>query len=156
MSVRGAKAPGVVLAGVAVVALVLGGLFVTDRLEGASGTAVVKPALVGQAPRWHDGYNHFIVTVTAPLSVLAGKMLAQSRHDVGDRRAVLVHSAVGARPNPKSAQLTVALRSSSRPSHLGGAAASGVARSGPPPPAAGVPGAAPGSGPLAVGYPKLG
>ena len=91
MSVRDAKAPGVAMAGVAVVGLVLGGLFVTDRLEASSGTTAVKPALVGQAPRWHDGYNHFIVTVAAPLSLVAGQALGEKpQGEIDDRRSPTV------------------------------------------------------------------
>ena len=69
MSLRGTRRPGVALAGVAAVGLLLGGL-VLGRLEQGPGGTVVTRALAAPAPRWGDGYNHFVLTVQRPVGRL--------------------------------------------------------------------------------------
>ncbi len=70
MSVRYGKAQGVALCGVAAVSLLAGGM-VFFRAGGASAGVPVKPVLVGNAPSWDDGYNHFILTMSGPVPVAA-------------------------------------------------------------------------------------
>ena len=70
MSVRDGKAQGVALAGVAAVGLLVGGMVVV-RSGGASAGVPVKPVLEGSAPHWADGYNHFVLTMSGPVPVVA-------------------------------------------------------------------------------------
>ena len=70
MSVRDGKAQGVALAGVAAVGLLVGGM-VFVRSSGASAGVPVKPVLEGSAPHWADGYNHFILTMSGTVPMVA-------------------------------------------------------------------------------------
>ena len=81
MLLRGTRRPGVALAGVAAVGLLLGGL-VLGKLEQGPGGAVVTRALVQRAPRWADGYNHFVLTVERPV----GELPRGAYRRVGRRR----------------------------------------------------------------------
>src|SRR5580658_5445800 len=119
MSVRDAKGPGFALAGVAVVALVLGGVVVTKVLNGSAGGTARRAALVGPVPRWHDGYNHFILTVKAPLSPVATKALDESLHPAGDGGAAMTQRAGPGRPATVPARLAGAVKRSSHAGHAG-------------------------------------
>jgi subtilisin family serine protease len=77
MSVRYGKAQGVALCGVAAVGLLAGGM-VFLRVVSASAGVPVKRALEGSAPRWDDGYNHFILTMSGPVPVAADGSVIRS------------------------------------------------------------------------------
>ena len=76
MSVRDAKAPVVAVAGVAIVGLFVGGMIFRSSLGHAPARPLDKPVLVGPAPHWTDGYNHFILTMAAPVPPVADKNTA--------------------------------------------------------------------------------
>lgn len=71
MRFRLARAQGVALAGVATAAVFAGGLLFS--VSGARHSAVTAKTsvLAGPTPHWHDGYNHFILTMAAPVSTTA-------------------------------------------------------------------------------------
>ena len=114
MSVRDARAPSIALAGVAVAGLLVGGMFFRNAMDGPAGNVVTQRALAATAPRWHDGYHHFILTVAAPLSPVAGRILVASRDQRGDRRPAVTHSAVGAPAPAPAVELTVAIKHSGK------------------------------------------
>ena len=88
MRLRVARAQGVALTGFAAVAVFAGGFFYATSSARSSAVTADKPALAGPTPHWADGYNHFIVTVMAPIPPVAGTSPALSRLKRGDRRPV--------------------------------------------------------------------
>ncbi len=106
MSVRDGKAQGVALAGVAAIGLLVGGM-VFVRSAGTSAGVPVKAVLNGSAPRWADGYNHFILTMSGPVPLIGDGSVAK-------RSAA--PTPAGARPE--------AGRAAQVPSRLGAASAS--------------------------------
>ncbi|MGD0811925.1 MAG: hypothetical protein ABSA91_19785, partial [Acidimicrobiales bacterium] len=106
MSVRDGKAQGVALAGVAAIGLLVGGM-VFVRSAGTSAGVPVKAVLNGSAPRWADGYNHFILTMSGPVPLVGDGSVAKR----------------SAAPTPAGAR-TEAGRAAQVPSRLGAASAS--------------------------------
>jgi subtilisin family serine protease len=90
MSARHGKAQGVALAGVAAVGLLVGGMVFVGS-GGANAGVPVKPVLEGSAPQWADGYNHFILTMSGPVPLVAdGSVIrgfATGKPAGGQRRA---------------------------------------------------------------------
>src|SRR5579863_7904641 len=90
MSARYGRAQGVALAGVAAVALLVGGMAFVGS-GGANAGVPVKPVLEGSAPQWADGYNHFILTMSGPVPLVADGSLtrapATAKRAGGQRRA---------------------------------------------------------------------
>ena len=90
MSARYGRAQGVALAGVAAVGLLVGGMVFVGS-GGANAGVPVKPVLEGSAPQWADGYNHFILTMSGPVPLVADGSLtrgsATAKPAGGQRRA---------------------------------------------------------------------
>ena len=79
MSRRDARAQGVALAGVAAVALVIGGvIYKESSSQPGSHRAPVLAALVSRSAHWADGYHHFIVTVAVPTTASASSRRGRS------------------------------------------------------------------------------
>ena len=76
MSARYGRAQGVALAGVAAVGLLVGGMVFVGS-SGANAGVLVKPVLEGTAPQWADGYNHFILTMSGPVPLVADGSLTR-------------------------------------------------------------------------------
>ncbi|HMK97868.1 MAG TPA: S8 family serine peptidase [Acidimicrobiales bacterium] len=94
--------------------LVLGGVVVRSSLEGRATTTTSRAALALVAPRWHDGVNHFILTVAAPLPRDAVSLLNRALvQAVRARPGHSIRAASGARAAAAGpshpAQLTMAL-----------------------------------------------
>ena len=91
MSARYGRAQGVALAGVAAVGLVVGGMVFVGSGGAANAGVPVKPVLEGSAPQWADGYNHFILTMSGPVPLVADGSLtrgpASAKLPGGQRRA---------------------------------------------------------------------
>lgn len=110
MSVRDARKPGIALAGVAAIALVVAGVAFLGPDRHRAG-AITKPALTDRAPRWNDGYNHFIVTVPQPLGATAAEVVRSrlARHRSALRGKPSATASAAPR-GPLHAWLTVATK----------------------------------------------
>lgn len=105
MRLRLARAQGVALAGVATAAVFAGGLFFTRSDQRTGGVATHQRALAPLSPHWHDGYNHFVLTVMAPVSTTGRLGPAPSARSGRQARGMV---AVAAHSSPTAAGTTPA------------------------------------------------
>src|SRR5579862_7816337 len=99
MRLRLARAQGLALAGVAAAAVLAGGLFFSEAGARPSVVVARSPVLARPTPHWHDGYNHFIVTISGPAKATV-RLSAAARSSSRARGAPGDAAVVSARSHP--------------------------------------------------------